>query len=144
MPKPRVAARRGDSSQWEFPCYFCGGRTSIRDGFLVFFDQETGEPLKGQMGVRFLSNGGRAEFAALAWPGNGEGLVSRGAWTDYQTLAVLSHANCGPDGYWFPFDRLIKEHVELRKHVSAKKWWFMGADRAFDWALAAAGEKGFA
>lgn len=133
---------RQEPADAKYPCYFCGGATSIRDGFLTFYDQETGSPLKGEPGVRFLSNGGRREFGELAYPGNGEGFAKRGRWTDYTTIAVLCHRDCGPDiGYWFDFARLLNEHTGLRRHVATKRWWFIGADEAFDWALAAAGAR---
>jgi hypothetical protein len=121
-------------------CYFCGGRISVKDGFLTFFDQESGPPFKAPTGVRFLPAGGREEYGELAYPGNGEGMVSNGRWRDLLIRAVLCHQRCGPDiGYWFDLERLRREHTELRRHVWKKPWAFLELEDAFDMALDAAG-----
>jgi HNH endonuclease len=118
--------RKRERASEKFPvCYFCAGQIRlVEEGFVEFVDQETGPPFKAETHTRFIENGGRAERGALTRVGNGPELVRRGIWNGYERAALLSHASCGPDGfYWVCFEQIAEDGVtHWIKHIERKTW----------------------
>ena len=134
--RARFAAARPPPVAVE-PCYFCAAPiATIDSGCVELFDQETGPPFKAQTHDRFNTYGGREVRGSLAYPGNGQHLVTSGKWSSWRSVAILSHMGCGPDGgYWIPWDRVEEPWEE---HLSRKAWWFYGIGDALEIARSVA------
>lgn len=106
------------SKQLSLRCYFCGGHLRSNDAHLEIYDQA---PPSSEY-VRFNEHGGKEIYGRLAYPGVGEGMVSRGTWTDFQRVVLFTHTDCGPDvGYAIAFHRLNEDDWE--RHLREKSWW---------------------
>jgi len=115
-------------------CYFCGGKLRTDNGWFEIYDQEL-PPFRAKPRVRFNRHHGREEYGSLAYPGNGEALVSEGRWNRFQPVVVFAHTECGPDiGYNFSFDRL---NEDWDKHLRGKVWFSLAIPDALRTARSA-------
>lgn len=111
-PKPGVGA-----------CYFCGKRVTVGNGFLELYEQEI-PPYRSGLDTRVAPDGSEVPRGKLAFPGNGMRLSERGQWSGCVPVALLSHAECGPDaGYPIAIYRIERASGFWLKQISEKRWW---------------------